>query len=195
MKAEAFWRRFQEYEARLWLLDDDAMTGLQHILSQYDESLSYEISDEEDGVRDLIVSAGGDSTHFESVERLVGASPDLKRWNVIALSPPQGFDFVHETEDFSLNPTELCFDSLSSEARPNELGIRVFVPRGIPAEDAESAVYRIVMTAIGERKAATAISRLEVAPMPRDTSAYIPLRQLDEYVDWYLAKRAKTEPS
>lgn len=178
-------------EDRVWNLESDKdgiVQDVQRELSQYCEDLEIEVSNEEQGQRELIISAGGDATLFPNVEDLVANAPELARWKILALKPPRGFEFELDCGIGKIVPEELFFEPLSSGAKPNSLGILVFVPEGLVKKDIEQYIRLVVETGLGERDAAV-IEHIEVAPMPEDPSPYLALPQLGEYVKWFTSKK------
>ena len=191
MTANDFWKWFVSKEPTLWSFANDPEILLDEIgsaLTAYSPGLSVEVSDEGDGHRELIISAAGNPELFEAVDRLVAAAPALKRWRIIGLKPPRGFDFVIESDGITIRPEELRFDPLSNDADPTTLGIRVFVPSASRQPRLLETLQRAVEIGLGERLAATAIARIEVQEAPADTSEYLPLADLPKYVDWFQSK-------
>jgi hypothetical protein len=77
-----FWDWFSAHEAQLWSLSgqgDPWLDRLYDVLSSYRKGLSLEVSDVENGVRDLIISASGDRKLFGAVDGLVNEAPLLDR--------------------------------------------------------------------------------------------------------------------
>lgn len=189
MTAESFWELFLRNERRLWKLrsgDDSILDDFHAALASYSDRLSLEVSDEENGMRELIVSADGDSSLFRRVDELVAVAPKLPRWHVIALKPPRGFDFEFQSGDLHLSPRELVFEPLLSEANPDALGVRVLVPRDASANDEEilEAVRQVISIGLGERVATSAIKHIEIAPEADNEADFIPLLDLDRYIKW-----------
>src|SRR5262245_24391790 len=86
LRSGQFWNWFVAHETDLWAVpdrEDPWLDQLHEALSTYREGLSFELSDEEGGVRDLIVSASGDRDLFEAVDALVKDAPSLERWRII----------------------------------------------------------------------------------------------------------------
>jgi hypothetical protein len=51
------------------------MDDIHDALCAYDEALGFELSDEHDGMRELIISAMSDPTVFDAVDQLVAEAP------------------------------------------------------------------------------------------------------------------------
>jgi hypothetical protein len=131
MTSRQFWHWFLAHEREIWAIesrDDALMDEISDTLSSYGQGLGFEVSDEDHGTRELIISAMSDATLFEKVDALVADAPALRRWKFTALQPPRGFAFVFDQSGVHLEPTTMAFSPLRSETRPDALGLRVYVP-------------------------------------------------------------------
>ena len=192
MRDHAFWDWFLANERALWNVQsrsDEVLEPLQNALSGYQYGLSCEVSEEESGKRELIISAGGDRRLFDAVEALVAQAPRLDRWNMFALKPPRGFDFTLENDATRVNPRELVFEPLASRVDPRALGIRVFVDAKTVSPHLREAVSNAVEIGLGE-KVAGDIQRIEVVPLDKPVEEYIPLKDLAAYLEWFKKKTA-----
>jgi len=191
-----FWARFRQHEKRLRDLQantDRFLGELCEALGAVREGLGVEISDEEHGIRDLMITAGGDATLFDEVKKLVAEAPLLPHWNFIALKPPRGFDFTLELDGVCIAPSDLVFETLACSATPSALGIRVFVPPQMLGEGGLEAVRKVIEIGLGEETAASSIDHLEIAAEPDSTDQYIPLSDLEAYIEWF-QKRSSSSP-
>ena len=116
----------------------------------FNEGLGFELSDKNDGMRELVISAMSDPTLFDAVDQLVGEAPAFSRWRFTALKPPQGFDFVFDGDGCHLEPKTMVFEPLRSETKPHALGLRVYVPVSNITLATETAVRRVIEIGIGE---------------------------------------------
>ena len=190
MTSGQFWSWFVAHEPQLWAIadrDSEILEELRAALSAYRRGLCLEVSDEERGARELIISAAGDRTLFAAVEALVTEAPGLTRWRFTALKPPRGFGFVLNTRELRLDPKVMVFEPLSNDEDPHALGLRVFVPQATGSAELQEAVSRVVETGIGER-ALSAIQHIEVASLEGPASEHIPLTDLPAYLDWFARK-------
>jgi hypothetical protein len=182
-----FWDWFSAHEAQLWSLSgqgDPWLDRLYDVLSSYRKGLSLEVSDVENGVRDLIISASGDRKLFGAVDGLVNEAPLLDRWRVIAFKPPRGFNFVFDASGIHLDPKALVFEPLMSDAKPGALAIRVYVPSKTVTNEVRDAVVKVVEIGLGE-KAASAIEHIDAAPLLGSPDEQIALTELPAYIDWF----------
>lgn len=163
--------------------DDALMDEISSALCSYNAGLGFEVSDEDDGMRELIVSAMGDSTLFDTVDQLVAKAPALSRWRFTALKPPRGFDFAFDGDGVHLEPKTIVFDPLRSETKPRALGLRVYVPVSNITPAIETAVRRVIEHGLGER-ASSQIEYIDTATLTGSPSDHIPLVDLSRYLAW-----------
>jgi hypothetical protein len=190
MTTAQFWDWFRANDRGLWEAadhDGEELEELSDALSSYREGLCFEISDEENGTREMVISAAGDRRLFGAVDELVKQAPQLDRWRVTALKPPRGFDFVLDTPTVHLDPKTIVFEPLSSGADPRLLGIRIYLPARRVGRDAQEAALRAVETGLGEQARAE-IEHIDVAPLKGSPADHIPLVDLPAYVEWFKAK-------
>jgi hypothetical protein len=134
------------------------------------------------GLRELVVTAGGDPSRFALVVAVcdVLVAPG---WTVRALKPARGFGFALEAEGVEIRGEDLTFEPLQPRDAPEVLGIRIFADA--PRVDAVRALaWLVVETGIGERAAAH-IRYLEVEPTPLDARRELPIRELGRFVEWH----------
>ncbi len=164
-------------------------------LQRIHAGLHCEISDPQDGRRDFVVTAQGDTRLFAIADAVVAAAPTLRRWTFTALKPAMGFDFTHHYEDVLYDPSSMWFLPLERADRPEELGLRIAVPslRDIDQEAAAFAVTIILETGLGERERAAEIRHVEVVRTPNDPASegYIELPELPAYIAWRKRKLAR----
>lgn len=186
--AGTFWEWFQRHEGDLWRIEDyqdEWLDRLQAALAEYRQGLWVEVSDEDEGVRELVISAAGDEQLFDDARDLVAHAPELKRWKVLALKPARGFDFMFEDDSVKLDPRELAFEPLAHARNPRAIGLRVFSP--VLGDNVRAAVERMLEVGLGEEKRAR-ISYIEIAPLPSDSKKYIAVGELGEYIEWFERK-------
>ncbi len=190
MTPTEFWDWFLAQEPRLREKtdrEDELLDEIQEALSAYRDGLCLEVSDEEDGTRELIISAGGDACLFGAADALVAHAPRLNRWKFTALKPACGFNFVLETRAARLDPKTMVFEPLANDGDPLALGIRVYLSGRTVSPDAQNAVARVVETGLGER-ARSEIQHIEVAPLQGSPSEHLLLADLPAYMEWFKRK-------
>jgi hypothetical protein len=161
-------------------------------LKAIDEGLWIELSRPDGTTREFVVTAAGDASLFPLVADVVSAAPALTGWKVIALKPPQGFEFTTNYEGLPLDPRQLWFLPLIRKAAPAALGLRVGVEGLDPARerDALKGVGVVLDTALGERAAALELHHLEVCALPEAPAAqgYFKLAELAHYIEFHHSK-------
>jgi hypothetical protein len=192
--ADRFWSYFLDNEERIWKDRPDISTVVDELkarLVRFCDGLTIELSAEEAGTRELVVSAEGESELFEAAELLVSRAPSLGRWQFIALKPAAGFTFRTDMDGVQFDPARMKFDPLQSSADPDALAIRVYVPSDLLTDNIDYVLRLILVTGLGER-AFVDIEYFDVMPMPRDSEVYIPLLDLPSYVQWHLKRHGRT---
>jgi hypothetical protein len=184
-----FWRWFQEHQADFEALTDTADpfwdTALEE-LKRLDSRLWFEISEPDGDSREFIITAESHTEIFQLVDDIIVHAPKIPGWLFIALKPPMGFDFTTTYEGICFEPCTMWFLPLYSNARPDDLGLRIGVPTLTPAieREARNAVAIILETGLGERAAAMDIQHLEVTVLPESPEAagYIALAKLPDLI-------------
>jgi hypothetical protein len=158
--------------------------SLQATLQRVDSRLGVEIACDDSG-HEVIVTAGGDPAAFPVAKAVVQAAPSIRGWTFLALKPPRGFEFTIGLNNAQLSASDLKFEPLESPQRPDQLGIRVYLPPPLPdKQQANEMIWLIVETGIGE-EAATRIAFLDVAPLDKPHGELLPISDLAAYVSWY----------
>jgi hypothetical protein len=182
--AKQFWDWFLAHEPEISAMehrDDRLMDEIHAALCAYNEALGFELSDEHDGMRELIISAMSDPTVFDAVDQLVAEAPALSRWRFTALKPPRGFDFAFDGDSVHLEPKTMVFQPLRSETKPGVLGLRVYLPISNITPAIETAVRRVIEIGLGER-ASSQIEAIDTETLTGSPSDHIPLVDLSEYI-------------
>lgn len=171
---------------------EKAAEAIQAQLALLDERLSVEVAEEE-GVRDLVLSASGEASLFQVVEQIGREIRGAPGWQVYALKPPRGFEFTLDVGGVKLRANDLHFEPMQSPSMPGELGVRLLAP--VELVDAlQEHAWLLVQTGIGER-AASLIRHLEVRQRPSDCGKLLCLTDLGKYIDWYLSRKLASSDS
>jgi hypothetical protein len=153
---------------------------LEHGVAAIDERLGVEVSDE-NGTRQVVVTAGGDAEAFELAHRVVAAAPSLPGWSFVALRPAQGFDFEVTAGSLVFDAKALSFQPLSEQEAPTQLAIRLLVPNPQLEEWSEMGL-RIIETGLGE-EAAARIAYLEIGHREADSENVFAIESLPGYIE------------
>jgi len=186
-----FWQWFSKISLNFEELEalDDTLESVHATIQRYQEGLGVEVSDPDQlGVRELVVTAGGDPSLFARADELVKSAPNSKRWRFISLKPGSGFDFIHTRAGKDFDPGTMLFDPLFRGGdRTGPLGLVVAMPSSL-ADDpgvAEQAVWNILETALGERATAARIRFVRIRKwVDEDLENLIALNQLVAYLKW-----------
>jgi hypothetical protein len=192
---EAFWNWFKVNEAglRAALGPSDPLWNLAlERLHGIDERLWIELSRPDGHIREFIVTAQGNTAAFDVADALIAAAPEMRGWQMIALKPAMGFDFITEYEDLTLDSREMWFLPLENASAPGSLGLRIGIP-GLEPERCSEALDAVLMmldTGLGERTAATKVQHVEVSPLPPnpESDGFIELPELPDYLAWRARK-------
>lgn len=133
MKASEFSEWFGRNADRLRELSPDkAAEEVAAELGRHDARLGAEVADE-DGTRELIVTAFGEASLFGLVGALCRGAV-RPGWSVRSLKPARGFGFTLEIDGDEVDASNLRFEPLETPTMPETLGIRLLVPgRGADA--------------------------------------------------------------
>ena len=186
-----FWSSFQknsEALSRIATADAPVYDELLEKLQQIDAGLYFEFSVQPEQC-ELLITAEGDQNLFACVNDIVAAAPKVKGWKIFALKPKNGFPKTVEWEGFKIAIADVVFDPLDNGEE--NLGLRILVP-GLNEEDidnAHNALLRAIDHGLGERDFAESIQYTEVVALEGPASEYIPLGDLDRYIQWHKKQR------
>jgi hypothetical protein len=187
-----FWRLFEQKAgalARISSADDPLYDELLEQLQRIDEGLYIEFA-AAPGHCVLVVTAEGDRELFDLAEAVVAAAPQVAGWDIVALKPKLGFPREVSWEGVRVDVAEVVFEPLSEEDS-NDLGLRLLVP-GLAEEDVEhvhNALLRVLDHALGERQFADSVQYTEVACLDEPAEDYIPLVELEAFIEWHRKRR------
>lgn len=194
-KATKFWDWFSTIQPKfkeISRLDEhedwDALQGeCIGKLHEFNDGLFFEIGGRDEGQQmDFIVTSEGNKDLFDIVEELVEAAPHIDGWQIIALKPPMGADFMLDYEGVRMDPNIMWFLPLKNEGNPEEIGLRVGITDFQPEEEKKyiAGLYLILDALLGEKSNALDIGYIEVDPLPEGHTGlgYIEMSALSEFV-------------
>lgn len=204
---EIFWNWFVAHSEKLTMMNDIPETELQqlldemqHMLDQYCEGLTFEISEQTAQGRSIIFSAEGDFDLFRYVVELTDNAPDVDWWEFVPFKQPKGKGLKVLFDKYRFETAKMAFMHLENDAEPDIIGLRIAVP-DLPADynpddeddDLLVGVYVTLEALIGEFDCTTLVGYIEVAPMPAEPfkSGFRPLDDLPEFVEWFKRSREK----
>lgn len=159
------------------------------ILQGYHEGLSFEIGSDE--IEELVITAYGDTDHFDAIEKLVSQAPPITGWKVTAFKPPMEGDFRLEMDDVLIDTAHTFFVPLESLSAPDDVGLRVYLDGFDPARDESymCALSTALQTILGEKSFAYDVQHIEIEPLPGDTAGLIPISGIPDYIKWKKEQR------
>jgi hypothetical protein len=189
-----FWSLFEARAAELAAaasadapVYDELLRGLQDV----NAGLYFEFSADSDE-HELIITADGKAELFDLVRTVVAAAPPVQGWLFRALKPRLGFPKQVRWEGVVLDLATVTFDPLE-RAGSRDLGLRILIP-GLDEsqiDDAHNAILRAIDHGLGEERHAACIRHTELLALPEgaDTSNFIPLAELEAFVEWRASQR------
>lgn len=192
-----FWQWFLKRQERIEAFKEGSDQVIDELLSQlhkYNKHLFLELSVNSE-IKELVITAEGDTEQFESVRNLIAKAPSLKNWKFTAFKPALGFGFVNKYMGVEYDPSKLWFLPLEKTSDPSAIGIKI----GIPNFDekthihSRAALWIILDTGLGELVAAQDIQFMETGALPSDPEkeGYIELIELPKYLEWKKSKSSK----
>lgn len=185
-----FWRWFRDHEDDLFAFERDQKATLGALAKALDAvypDLTYEIGPVMDGVRELVLSAGGIRTSFPAVVALADAAPPLSRWRVTKFRPRRPVISDVNFGSMSLRSAQIA---VAAERDGDRVALGVFIEGFAPTKEHhyEQMAYLMLDEAIGEYDMETKVGAVEFFALhePRDASLR-PLGELGAVVDRLLA--------
>ena len=200
MSAESkFWNWFKANEAKYFFLNqiededekENLLDDLLAHLHEYCDKLYFEVGGHPDEKQDLIITAEGDVDYFPQVEALVGSSPKLEHWTIIAFKP-QTEKSVINYNGLSLDARNVIFNPLTN---PNsqKIGVRLYYDNYTESnkKDLLTASYWLLDNVLGEKSYALNIGYVDVASVStvQNPDDLIELVKLPKYIEWNKRQR------
>jgi len=157
---------FTEHAARLRAMDaEQAADEIGDRVIAIDARLGVDVAEDDDadggGDRELVITAFSDRAAVPLAKQVAASVTSAPGWKILALEPPQGWEF-----SVSIGDTELEADKLEFLPDPKTpYAIRLIVPTmlldRVAATDVEEIAWLIVETGIGE-ELTSAISEISL---------------------------------
>jgi hypothetical protein len=186
-QVDAFWLRFQQLAPELARADDADAPVYDELLASLQRAhpkLWIEFANCREG-SELTVTADGDRRWFDDAERVVARAPRVAGWTIHALKPRLGFPKEARWQDTTIAIADVYFDTLNNRST-GELLVRLFVS-GLEEQHvphAKAALMRALDHGLGERRFAEAVAYLEVRSLEHPSDDYMPLTDLEKYLDF-----------
>ncbi|MBQ0113906.1 MAG: hypothetical protein KBT03_12320 [Bacteroidales bacterium] len=196
-KIEIFWEEFSKIKDALMDIDslndndaDKLLLDLDSMLKKASSGVDFILGDLTVDGRTLIFTANGDIDFFDDVIAIVENAPAINLWRFEGFLPPEGKKCSIKYEKYYFKSSDLYFIPLESEEIQDKIGLRIGVKKKENNDDFTMACYMLVEKMIGEYYATTLIDYFEVEVLPADieSSDYIPLDNLPDFVSWKIEK-------
>lgn len=162
----AFWDWFVKNEDALFAFNMGTDTIFQNIIKELRKvhrDLVFEIGPVQNGVREFVISAGGMTNAFPSVERLVAAAPPLPRWKIVAFRPRRDDISTITIGDIVVDPEDVMF---TLEPDGNKFGITLFLGklREFDKEIHTQIGFLLLDETLGEYTVETSVGYIAILP-------------------------------
>ncbi len=184
---EKYWNWFTINKDKLNNIDesnkDQKINMILSELNKIQPELSVEISNEENSIREMIISPEGDRKKFKIVQSIVEKAPKIEGWRIIAFRQPMGFDFTLAYQNIKLTPSELYFYPIKDK---QSLDLIIY-GKGFSKYDYNTlAHYGLIMmdNVLGEYDCVTKIRYYDFKDISEinDISELIPLIEIRNYI-------------
>ncbi|MGH1351414.1 MAG: hypothetical protein ACRBBN_11490 [Methyloligellaceae bacterium] len=193
IKTTEFWQSFSNNITSFQQITSPEDTPYEQALGnlqEIDEGLWIEYCLDPGG-NELVITAEGKENLFPLVEEIVKLAPEINGWTFTALKPKLGFPVSTQYEGVTIEIGSIVFDPLFSD-NDQGLGLRIYVP-GIKNDQIINATNGLLTAldhGLGERYFSEQIQHIEVCCLDDtiDPDEFIPLTDLEKYINWRLEK-------
>ena len=192
-KIIAFWNWFGQNKALFENLDDDREGKMDILLKEIhkiETGLSYEISNEYEGMREIVISAEGDIDKFPIVKEIVSKAPQIEGWRAVAFRQPMIENFTLEYEDMRLSPSEMFFCPVIED---NALDIIVFGKDFKKYDMDVLSHYGLILldNVMGEFNCVTKVRHYDFQDLEdlEDDNDVRPLNEINDFIDHFYMNR------
>jgi len=172
---EIFWRWFTTNQERIFRFEADSGRILDEIsakLRSYKNGLVFEISKENNGVREFVISADGLKELLPSVTKLVSAAPTLQRWKFLAFRPrlDNYSEFSVEYAGHNYHPKDIWF---FHKIEDNSFDAIFYHPNfnAKTRDEVIASTFLMLDMALGEYDAVTGLRYIDHQAMPKNPKA------------------------
>ncbi|MDJ0943548.1 MAG: hypothetical protein QNJ30_08790 [Kiloniellales bacterium] len=171
---DAFWQWFRSAEARLREAHGGGTAKLEAAVNEIGDrlrrvhpELCFEYGQADDGVYELILSAGGIRSLFPAVAALRQAAPEVPGWRIVAFRPRKAACARVQLGEAVLEPEGLWYRLMPDT---DHADLDLFVA-GLTPETLEGlggAAFLMLDAALGEYDVATRIGAIDFDALPED---------------------------
>lgn len=190
--ASAFWKWFEANNSAYSFINEVEPAVKEALLDEllynlhiYCNKLYFEIG----GNQELIITAEGNITYFESVIDLISSAPKINDWTFIAFIPARDVEYDINYEDVNLVSKEIWFEPLEHPDKPDAIGIKLYTANYELIKDSkflDAAINKLAESMIGEKLFALHIDYVGIDQLPDNPEEenLLRLSELSKYVAW-----------
>lgn len=191
-RIEAFWKWFvdnqQSFENLPRPHDSESvhqqLDQIRNELIKISDGLVAEVSKNQEGFRDLTISAEGDKDKFPIVREIVDKAPQIQGWNIVAFRQRAPIAFVLETPSIRYSTDEMFFEPLIDGS---EFDAIVYAPDLKQVDEKKAFHFGIIVmdNLLGEYDSAMKVRRYDFRDVEevQDRKRLKPLSELPNFVD------------
>jgi len=186
---KAFWRWFTDHQEELKMgnYSQDVYLKLMATLRNIHPSLVTDLVLHDEGLKELIISAGGQKDALPMAMRVADAAPKLKGWKVRAFRPRRHGHFRVEMEGQSLGTDQAFY--LLEDRIDDGLYLYIYIIDYDPLDDVQRQLATMLVTnVVGEYEVMVTLKELVILPLPIEPPGELqPLVHLAARMDTELA--------
>jgi hypothetical protein len=190
---QIFWKWFQNNESKIYQFEKNQKPILDEIseqLSKYKEGVVFEISQEQNGKREFILSADGLKELFPSVQALKASAPKLERWSIVAFRSRMN-DYARFKLDYAGKEFDPANIWIYHRRQDGYFDLIIYHPEYTEEERNAftSGAYILLDMALGEYDVVTGVRYIDHQRLPENPEAegLKPFSELRKVFDEYKA--------
>lgn len=191
---EGFWQWFTDNEARFFEaleegeeIAEQVIYPIRNQLNKLRKGYLLLVGMPEEGVAELVFTAGGVVKNFVFMDDLVEHAPALDRWKFTSLKPSMDSDkFGIDMHDLSFRKDKIQFFAIENKEQPDLIELK-FSHEDATAEnlaEVEEGILIYLQHILGEEHYMSIIDRTEVILKDQVGEDLVPLEKLEEYLLW-----------
>ncbi|MHC0039553.1 hypothetical protein [Pseudoneobacillus sp. C159] len=182
---QKFWEWFRKNEDKFYQMTQLDREVLFDVLSEQlhkiHEDLAFEFSAEPDqnGIRELVISADGIAELIPYVIKLVNIAPKMERWKITAFRQPMDENIEINFKGYTISANTVYFRYQFSEDG-TQLDANLYIDGY--EEDLIGAIYLLLDSLVGEYNVMTKLRYLEFEELT-DKDQLIPLKEISKIIN------------
>lgn len=179
---QKFWEWFRKNEDKFYHMTvhdrEDLFDLLGEQLHKIHEDLVFEfnVKPDENGIREMVISADGLSELIPYVIKVVNIAPKMDRWKIIAFRQRMDEDIEINYKDYIISADTIYFNYQFSEDG-TQIDATLFIKEY--EEDMVGAIYLLLDSLLGEFEVMTKLRYLEFAELINEDQL-IPLKKIPD---------------